>query len=181
MRIAHPRRSLDVYLPDEGDGPFPVILHLHGGGFASGDKRDIHLLAYLDGLKRGYAVASINYRLSGEAIFPAGLQDIKAAIRWLRAHAGRYHLDPNRFAACGGSAGGNYAAMVALTASVKDFDDPDLGNLDQPCDVQAAVDWFGPTDFLAMDTQLAESGLTGPGAHKEAELARIALPRCQDH
>jgi len=163
-----PAQRLDVYLPDRGNGPFPVVLHLHGGAFAIGDKRDLHLLAYLCGLKRGYAVASINYRLSGEAVFPAGLQDIKAAIRWLRANAGRWPLDPKRFAACGGSAGGNYAAMVALTASVKDFDDPDLGNLDQPCDVQAAVDWFGPTDFLAMDEQLAESGL-GPADHSQAD------------
>jgi acetyl esterase/lipase len=162
-----PAQKLDLYLPDEGDGPFPVILHLHGGAFAIGDKRDIHVLAYLKGLDRGYAVASINYRLSGEAIFPAGLQDIKAAIRWLRANAGRFHLDPNRFAACGGSAGGNYAAMVALTAKVPAFDDPSLGNPEFPCHVQAAVDWFGPTDFLAMDEQLAESGL-GPGDHSEA-------------
>lgn len=163
-----PAQKLDVFLPDQGDGPFPVILHLHGGAFAVGDKRDIHVLPYLKGLRRGYAVASINYRLSGDAVFPAGLQDIKAAIRWLKAKAGQYHLDPRRFAACGGSAGGNYAAMVALTDKVTAFDDPRLGDFDLPCSVQAAVDWFGPTDFLKMDEQLAESGLQGPGAHSEA-------------
>ncbi|MCX6071376.1 MAG: prolyl oligopeptidase family serine peptidase, partial [Chloroflexi bacterium] len=94
-------------------------------------------------------------------------QDIKAAIRWLRANAGQHHLDPNRFAACGGSAGGNYSSMVALTDKVAAFDDPRLGNLDFPCGVQAAVDWFGPTDFLKMDDQLTESGL-GPADHSEA-------------
>jgi acetyl esterase/lipase len=161
-------QKLDLFLPEEGDGPFPVILHIHGGAFAIGDKRDIHLLPYLKGLARGYAVASINYRLSGEAIFPAGLQDIKAAIRWLRANADRFHLDPRRFAACGGSSGGNYAAMVVLTADVTDFDDPSLGNLEYPCDVQAGVDQFGPTDFLQMDEQLAESSL-GPGGHSQAD------------
>lgn len=164
-----PAQKLDLYLPKVGDGPFPVVLHLHGGAFAIGDKRDIHLLPYLKGLERGYAVASLNYRLSGEAIFPAGLMDIKAAIRWLRANAGRHHLDPRRFAACGGSAGGNYAALVAVTASRSEFDDPALGKLDQLCDVQAAVDMFGPTDFLKMDAQLAESGLQGPGAHSQAD------------
>jgi acetyl esterase/lipase len=121
----------------------------------------------LKGLERGYAVASINYRLSGEAIFPAGVQDIKAAIRWLRANAKQFHLDPRRFAACGGSAGGNYAAMVALTPKVTALDDPGLGNPEYPCDVRAAVDLFGPTDFLKMDEQLAKSGL-GPGDHSEA-------------
>ena len=79
-------QKLDIYLPHKGDGPFPVILHLHGGAFAIGDKRDIHVLPILQGLQRGYAVVSANYRLSGEAVFPAGLQDIKAAIRWLRAN-----------------------------------------------------------------------------------------------
>ena len=163
-----PAQMLDIYLPDEGDGPFPVILHIHGGGFAIGDKRDIHVLAFLKGLERGYAVVSVNYRLSGEAIFPAGLQDIKAAIRWLRANSEQYYLDGNRIAACGGSSGGNYAAMICLTDHVTEFDDLSLGNLEYPCNVQAAVDWFGPTDFLKMDEQLEENGF-GPSDHGEAD------------
>jgi acetyl esterase/lipase len=160
-------QKLDIYLPAQGDGPFPVILHLHGGAFAIGDKRDIHLLPLLQGLQRGYAVVSANYRLSGEAVFPAGLQDIKAAIRWLRANAKAYQLDGDRIAAWGGSAGGYYAVMVCLTANVPELDDLSLGNPEVPCHVQAAVDWFGPTDFLKMDAQLAESGLGLPD-HSEA-------------
>jgi acetyl esterase/lipase len=163
-----PAQRLDIYLPDAGDGPFPVIMHIHGGGFEIGDKCDIHVLPYLKALERGYAVVSMNYRLSGEAIFPAGLQDIKASIRWLRANAQTYHLDTERMAACGGSAGGNYAAMVCLTASVAEFDDPRLGNIEYPCHVQVAVDMFGPTDFLKMDEQLNENGF-GPGDHGEAD------------
>jgi acetyl esterase/lipase len=162
-----PAQKLDIYLPDQGDGPFPVLLHIHGGGFAIGDKQDQHILAYLKGLTHGYAVVSVNYRLSGEAIFPAGLQDVKASIRWLRANSQTYHLNSDKIAACGGSAGGNYAAMVCLTANVTEFDDPRLGNPEYPCHVQAAVDMFGPTDFLAMDTQLNENGF-GPGDHGEA-------------
>src|SRR5512139_2445691 len=79
-------QKLDIYLPDEGDGPFPVVFHIHGGGFAIGDKRDMHVAGYFRGLQKGYAVVSANYRLSCEAIFPSGLQDLKAAIRWIRAH-----------------------------------------------------------------------------------------------
>jgi acetyl esterase/lipase len=160
-------QKLDIYLPEEGDGPFPIILHIHGGGFAIGDKRDIHVLTFLKGLEHGYAVISVNFRLSGEAIFPAGLQDIKAAIRWLRANGEQYQLDGNRIAACGGSSGGNYAAMVCLTENVTEFDDFNLGNPGYPCNVQAAVDWFGPIDFLKMDEQLAESGY-GPSNPCEA-------------
>jgi acetyl esterase/lipase len=163
-----PAQKLDLYLPDEGEGPFPMIMHIHGGGFEIGDKRDVHVLPYLKGLVRGYAVVSVNYRLSGEAIFPAGLQDIKASIRWLRANAKTYDLDGTRIAACGGSAGGNYSAMVCLSANVAEFDDPNLGNMEYPCHVQAAVDMFGPTDFLKMDAQLDENGF-GPGDHGEAD------------
>ncbi len=155
-------QKLDIYLPPKGDGPFPVILHLHGGAFAIGDKRDIHILPILQGLQRGYAVVSANYRLSGESVFPAGLQDIKAAIRWLRANQREYHLDGNRIAVWGGSSGGNYAAMVCLTPDVPDLNDLSLGNPEYPCDVQAAVDWFGPTDFLKMDEQFIESELGFP-------------------
>ncbi len=163
-----PTQKLDIYLPEEGDGPFPVILYIHGGGFASEDKRRIHLLPFLKGIERGYAVVGVDYRLSGEAIFPAGLQDVKAAIRWLRANSQQYHLDGNRIAACGGSSGGNYAAMICLTDRVTELDDLSLGNSEYPCNVQAAVDWFGPTDFLKMDEQLEENGY-GPGDHGEAD------------
>ena len=161
-------QKLDIYLPEEGDGPFPVILNIHGGAFAIGDKRDIHLMAFLKGLERNYAVVGVNYRLSSEAIFPAGVQDLKASIRWIRANQGQYRLDGNRIAACGGSAGGNYAAMLCLTASVTELDDLSLGNPEYPCHIQAAVDWFGPTDFLKMDEQLAENGY-GFGDHGEPD------------
>jgi len=163
-----PSQKLDIYLPDEGDGPFPTILNIHGGGFAIGDKSDIHLLPFLRALERGYAVVSVNYRLSAEAIFPAGVQDIKAAIRWLRANSDHYPVDGSRIAACGGSSGGNYAAMLCLTGNVTEFDDRRLGNSDYPCHVQAAVDWFGPTDFLRMDEQLDEKGF-GPANHGAAD------------
>ncbi len=94
-----PAQQLDIYLPETGDGPFPVLFYMHGGGFRMGDKRDIYLASYLAGLDRGYALVSVNYRLSGEAIFPAGLQDVKAALRWLRANGAQYRLG---YQSCGG-------------------------------------------------------------------------------
>ena len=97
-----PSQILDLYLPDEGEGPFPVIIAIHGGAFMGGDKADFQVLPMLEGLKRNYAVASINYRLSWEASFPALVQDGKAAVRWLRAHAAEYHFRPDRLAAWGG-------------------------------------------------------------------------------
>ena len=154
-----PAQRLDIYWPAAGDGPFPVILAIHGGAFMGGDKRDLQLTPMLAGLERGYAVVSVNYRMSGEARFPALVQDVKAAIRWVRAHAVQFLFDPARIAAWGGSAGGYLSLMAGVTANVAELDDLTLGNGDQPCAVQAVVDWFGPTDFLKMDAQLAESGL----------------------
>ncbi len=161
-----PAQKLDIYLPEEGEGPFPVIINIHGGAFQQGDKRDIEVLTFLRSLSRGYAVVGVNYRLSGEAIFPAAVKDIKAAVRWIRANCEKYHLDPNRVGAWGSSAGGNLVSMLCVSASVKEFDDPSLGNPGIPCHIHAAVDWFGPTDFLKMDEQFSETGL-GPMDHED--------------
>ena len=152
-------QKLDVYIPDQGEDPFPVIVSIHGGAFMGCDKADLQVLPMLEGLKRGYAVVAINYRLSGEAKFPALVQDAKAAIRWIRANAKQYKLDPNRIAAWGGSAGGYLSTMLGVSAGARWLEDLSLGYPDQPCHVQAVVAWFGPTNFLKMDEQLTESGL----------------------
>ena len=100
---------------------------------------------------------SINYRLSQHAVFPAQIEDVKAAVRWLRANAETYRLDPNRFAAWGSSAGGHLVAMLGTTGDVAEFEVGE--NLKVSSQVQAVVDYFGPTDFLQMDAQSLPDGL----------------------
>lgn len=151
--------KLDIYLPDGDGGPFPVIVSIHGGAFMGGDKADGQVMPMLEGLSRGYAVVAVNYRLSLEARFPAPVHDVKAAIRWIRAHASRYHFDDERIAAWGRSAGGYLAAMLGTSAGLEELEDLTLGNPHQSCDVQAVVDWFGPTNFLTMDELLTEAGM----------------------
>jgi acetyl esterase/lipase len=165
-----PAQRLDVYLPDDGEGPFPVILAIHGGAFMGCDKADLQVLPMLEGLKRGYAVVSINYRMRGEAKFPALVHDGKAAVRWVRANANRYKFDPGRIAAWGGSAGGYLSNMLGTSAGIPELEDLALGNPDQPCNVQAVVAWYAPADFLKMDDHLAASRLlASPGfRHNEA-------------
>jgi len=158
-------QKLDIYLPDSGKGSFPVIIAIHGGAFLTGDKADIQLMPMLEGLKRGYAVVSINYRLSHEIQFPAQIFDIKAAVRWIRSNAKEYNLNPNKIAAWGGSAGGYLSAMLGTTGDVPELEDLSMGNLIQSSRVQAVVDWFGPTDFLKMDEQLKESRVKDPLIH----------------
>jgi len=157
-----PSQKLDIYLPDEGNGPFPVIVSLHGGAFMGCDKADLQILPMLRGLKRGYAVVGVNYRLSGEATFPALVQDVKAAVRWIRAHGAEHMLDGSRIAAWGCSAGGYLALMLGTSAGIPELDDPRLGNAEQPSDVQAVVTWYAPADFLAMDDQAEAAGLPAP-------------------
>jgi len=164
-----PAEKLDIYLPDSGDGPFSVIVAIHGGAFMGCDKADMQVLPMLESLKRGYAVVSINYRLSWEAKFPALVEDGKAAIRWIRANAWQYKLDPEKIAAWGGSAGGYLSTMLGTSAGIRGLEDLSLGNPDQPCHVQAVVAWFGPTNFLKMDEQLTASGLLPPPGFRHNE------------
>ncbi len=148
-------QRLDVYLPSAGTAPYPLVVLIHGGAWMTGDKRGELEIAAIPGfLALGYAVASVNYRLSGEATFPAPLLDVKAAVRFLRAHAAEYRLDPDRFAAIGESAGAHLAALLGTSAGVADLDDPSLGNPDESSAVQAVVDFYGPVDFLTSESQL---------------------------
>jgi acetyl esterase/lipase len=152
-------QKLDLYLPTTGSGPFPLVIMVHGGGFMFGDKADGGGLSGVDQLlAAGYGVASINYRLSGEAQYPAQIYDAKAAVRFLRANAAKYNLNPDQFGAWGASAGGNLVALLGTTCGVAELEGADLGNAEQSSCVQAVVDWFGPIDFLKMQKQLAEAG-----------------------
>jgi acetyl esterase/lipase len=165
--------TLDLFLPPpsyDKKGPRPWIIYIHGGGWAFGGKR--RSAAYLDWPKvlasiaaQGFVVTSVSYRFSKEASSPAAIQDVKAAIRWLRANAAKYHLDPDRGMTWGQSAGGQLAALAAVTCGVKALDpparvDPNAPNVevsasapkgaDEVSDcVQGAVAWFGEYDFAA--------------------------------
>jgi acetyl esterase/lipase len=149
-------QKLDLYIPTSGSGPFPVVVMVHGGGFMMGDKADGAGLAGVDQLlTAGYAVASINYRLSSEAKYPAQINDAKAAVRFLRANAAKYNLSLDKIGAWGASAGGSLVSLLGTTCGVSELEGAELGNADQSSCVQAVVDWFGPIDFLAMDEQFA--------------------------
>lgn len=137
-----PSQTLDLYLPaSDGSTAAPVVVLIHGGAFAMGDSgMEAGLAQTL--VQQGFAVAAVNYRLSGEALYPAGAQDVKAAVRWLRANATQYGLDADKFAAWGQSAGGWMATMLGVTGDQATiFDDDSLGNPDQSDAVQAVVSW----------------------------------------
>jgi len=147
--------KLDLARP-EGDGPFPAIVFIHGGGW-SGGNRQMYRGQILEAAERGYVVATISYRLmkydeakkettTADPIFPAQIHDAKAAIRWLRANAEKYNVDPNRIGVTGASAGGHLSLLVGLTDPASGLEG-DSGNPDQSSRVQAVVNVFGPTDM----------------------------------
>jgi len=130
-----------------------TVLFVPGGAFASANmSRNFQLK--VDLAEAGYAVASIEYRVVPQAIFPSPLEDVKSAVRFLRANAKRFNIDPANTAVMGSSAGGYFAAMTGVTNSMKEFDQGE--NLDQSSDVKAVVDLFGPSDLTKLDLGASE-------------------------
>jgi acetyl esterase/lipase len=146
-------QKLDLYLPEKpSDKPLPLIVHIHGGGWIGGNKFPCPVAGMVT---KGYAVASVEYRFSQKAIFPAQIQDCQAAIRWLRAHAKQYNFDTEHLGVIGGSAGGHLSALVGTSGGKKTFA-PIGGNEEQSDKVQAVCDIFGPADFSTVVQQAAD-------------------------
>ena len=137
--------QLNLARPKTGDGPFPAIVCIHGGGFRAG-KRESY-----DGLivrlaEQGYVAITVTYRLAPKYQFPAAVHDTKAAVRWVRANAAKYKIDPSRIGTTGGSAGGHLAQFLGVTAGVKEFEG-DGGNPGESSAVACVVNVYGPSDF----------------------------------
>lgn len=146
-------QKLDLYFPEQTpENPLPLIVHIHGGGWRAGSKFPCPVIHYAT---MGYVVASVEYRFSQVAVFPAQIQDCQAAIRWLRANCEKYHIDPGHVGVIGGSAGGHLSALVG-TSGGKDAFSKIGGNEDQSDRVQAVCDIYGPGNFRTVVQQAAE-------------------------
>jgi len=161
-----PRQRLDLYLPKErkSAGPLPVVVFIHGGAWGAGSKESgIRRVApFVD--TGQFAGASINYRLSGQAIWPAQIHDCKAAIRWIKAHAKEHNLDPAHIAVWGSSAGGHLVAMLGVTGDVKALEGAVGPHTNQTSRVTCVVDWFGPSNLPTMNDPPGKMDHMGPGA-----------------
>jgi acetyl esterase/lipase len=177
MNIAHP-----TVLPA---APMPAFVFIHGGGWRAGNKNaGTGFMNHF--VQHGYFAASVEYRLSGEAIFPAQIEDCKCAIRFLRAKASEYHIDPDRIGVMGDSAGGHLVALLGTSCGVKELEGAGGWDKYSSC-VNAVCDWYGPVDFLAMFGTGSDPGggrqannvitqLFGGSPQEKAELARSASP-----
>jgi acetyl esterase/lipase len=163
---------LDLFLPEKGQKPLPLLIWIHGGAWMSGSKDDPS--PALRFTADGYAVAQVGYRLSQEAKFPAQIHDCKAAVRWLRANAQKYNLDPNRFAAWGGSAGGHLVTLLGTSGGVAGLEGH-VNDLKESSRVQAVVDWFGPTDFLQIGNAESDLQHNAPDSPESKLIGRAVL------
>jgi acetyl esterase/lipase len=164
---------VDIYMPPKNGGPKPLIMYIHGGGWMGGHTRHSGALSNFPAVlaqlaREGFVVASLEYRLSGEAPYPAQLQDARAAIRFLKTNAAKYGIDPARTGVWGGSAGGHLAALAALSCGDTSMDSA-AAPIGSEC-VQAAVTWYGVFDFAPMLARQANNG--------GLNVAEDALLRC---
>lgn len=170
---------LDLYFPDTGQGPFPVIVDVHGGGWFYGSRSSERMEPVLDGLKRGYAVASVDYTLSSYGQFPLQVYELKAAIRFLRANAEKYNLDADKIVLWGLSAGA-HLSMIASQSGDEELLDLSMGNAGFSSKAAAAVTLYGPVDLTSGDItsgDSAEAKLLGGAVCDKMDLAEKADPR----
>ena len=180
----NPRQRLDLYVPKaaKSEKPLPLVVFIHGGAFRAGDKRTGWPMIARLVTSGEYVGASVGYRLSGEITWPAQIHDCKAAIRWLRANAKKYNIDPDRIGVIGTSAGGHLVAMLGTSGSVAELEGTIGAHTDVSSRVTCVVDEFGPTDFLAlygghnMSPDNPEAQLIGGPLGGKPEAARSASP-----
>jgi sialate O-acetylesterase len=186
---------LDIYLPKEGKAPYPVIITIAGSAFFSDKSKDRAFKLGEPLLDQGFAIVATNHRSSRKSIFPAHANDIKGVVRFVRANASKYQLDTDFIGIAGNSSGGHLSAFTALSAGIKEYTvgkhtlnlEGDIGgNLSESSHVDAVVDWYGPTDFQAMDEcgskmthdapDSPESVLVGGPIQENEALCKIANP-----
>ncbi|NHB67983.1 alpha/beta hydrolase [Perlabentimonas gracilis] len=157
----NPRQTLDIIYPSEGEAPYKTIVVIHGGGWKYGDKRAETLAPMLQATTQGYAVVTLNYRLSDEVTWPKPLQDVKTAIRFLRAKGADYELDTKKLVAWGSSAGGHIAMMLGATNNHPAFENLSMGYENFSSAVQGVISWYGVADI---------SRVTNLGSHPANEI-----------
>ena len=178
----NPAHTLDIALPAQGAGPFPAVVFIHGGGFYYGYKHNVHTAPAWNTIPAaGFALVSIDYRLTPEAPWPAQIYDCKEAILFLREHGSEYGLDPQRIGVWGNSAGGLLAAVLASTGDAPAYEDQSMGCPNQSSAVQAACVWYGIYDIPNLQHHWSRILKSGESPEQEDYDALGALINAPGH
>lgn len=174
---------MDIFLPEEGEGPFPVVIDIHGGGYFYGCRSSVRMEPVLELIHHGYVVVTLDYTLSPYGKFPLQIHELKAAIRYLRANAEKYYIDSGHIGLWGLSAGAHLAALEAVSYNVEALDDLSMGNEEYSSEVQAVVDLYGPVDLRIGDMEGDEDPsktlnamFLGKPVREAPELVELANP-----
>lgn len=174
-KVGETELQLDFF-PGSGPGRSPLIIWIHGGGWSGGTRKQAIPARRLRSLHPEYAVASISYRLTGQAMFPAQIEDCRQAVAWLRTSADKLNIDKNRFAVWGSSAGGHLAALVG---TINEWQG-EGSNTKGKARVQAVVDYYGPTDLMALAKEKGFDGHSRPGSPESKLLGGPILERANE-
>jgi acetyl esterase/lipase len=177
------RQKLDIYIPAGLTAPAPVVVFIHGGGWYGGAKGAGNVAYFKPCFDTGFICVDIEYRVSGDSLWPAQIEDCKTAIRYLKANAELYNIDTCRFAVMGSSAGGHLSAMVGTSAAIEALEGLHQGYTNVTSRVQAVVDMFGPTDFSFMDGYYASSCGSGVLVHeyRSPETSLLGIDSLHNH
>lgn len=172
------RQILDIIFPEKGTGPYSIIMVIHGGGWKAGHKRMQSLVPFYQIPSQGYALVTLNYRYSTEALWPAQLYDAKAAIRFIRANAEKYNLKKDKILVWGASAGGHIAEMLAATNDRPEFEDLTMGFDKESSSVQGVISWYGVSDMSSLISvgKMVGDQLLGFDAYLYKDKAALASP-----
>ncbi len=174
------KQKMDIYIPAGTTTKKPLIVFIHGGGWAGGAKNQNTIPFFTGMYNAGYICADINYRLSGDSLFPAQIYDCKTAIRFLKAHASQYFIDTCNVGLMGMSAGGHLASLLATSYGYTPFEGKHLGSTGSTSRVHAVVSLYGIYDFLSADGQMAQSCTSGtPLVHDSPTSPETQLLGCQ--
>ncbi|WP_434309433.1 alpha/beta hydrolase fold domain-containing protein [Hominifimenecus sp. rT4P-3] len=166
---------MDIFLPEDGAGPYPLVVVVHGGGWISGGRREACISSMFKIVSQGYAVATVDYRLAPDGQWPLQVHDVKAAIRFLRAHREKYRLNTERIVLWGNSAGAYLVQLVAATCRGHQIEDLSMGNPNESCQVDGMISWYGVSNLATQDLDMTE--ICGHSVHMHG--GSMESPACQ--
>jgi len=171
-----PEQKLDIFLPEDGEGPYPLVVLVHGGGWIAGGRREECVSCVFKIISQGYALATVDYRLAPGSIWPAQIYDVKTAIRFLRAHRDEYHINTDKIVVWCNSAGAHISNVLAATGGRDILENKRMGYPQESSAIQGLISWYGVFDLPSQDADMTETS----GQECHANGSSMKCPPCME-